>query len=127
MTNNTSAKLYLNKKMVRWWNTVIHKNLAVARSKYLAGVGRLTEEFVISIKEMVFKACPEIATEVDNWKESSLRTSIVIDKISADIFSTTIQNQASAIHPLVGQKIKAAWMPIYTECGQAKGTAFPTL
>ena len=107
--------------MTKYWRSTFHAKIPQLQVDYLAGVNSLTGVFVNEIAQMALKNCPEINNEVENWKESTLRTTVIIQKHVDQIFNTTIREDAANAHPLIASAIRAEWRQTYEKCGAEKG------
>lgn len=109
------------------WTRTIHDKLPSIRTTYDKEIREQLESFLDEVTEVSSSICPAMATPVEHWKESSLRSLVKIQENSLLIFEESLQDTARDAHRIVAPKILEIWSKVYLECGQEFGKFPPSI
>ncbi|EKD14365.1 uncharacterized protein L3040_008278 [Drepanopeziza brunnea f. sp. 'multigermtubi'] len=114
------AGIYLQ-PLTKDWDRTLHTKLPAQRTFYDDKISLLIQSFIVNVSTSVGKILPSLGDAVQQWKESSARSMVTIQKISRVIFDEDIQKVTRDSHRLVQPEIQRLWKPTFDKCGENSG------
>ncbi|KAI9046963.1 hypothetical protein LZ554_009038 [Drepanopeziza brunnea f. sp. 'monogermtubi'] len=114
------AGIYLQ-PLTKDWDRTLHTKLPAQRTFYDDTISLLIRSFIVDVSTSVGKILPSLGDAVQQWKESSARSMVTIQKVSRVIFDEDIQKVTRDSHRLVQPRIQRLWKSTFDECGEDFG------